>query len=78
MVGEEGPELVKFRGGETVLPSGVGPAGGGTYYIDARGADRAGMARLEAMIAALNGSIEPRSVAAVVGARNRNPGLLRG
>jgi hypothetical protein len=77
MVGEEGPELVKFRGGETVLPHGVGPAGGGTYYIDARGADRAGMARLEAMIAALNGSIEQRSVAAVVGARNRNPGLLR-
>jgi hypothetical protein len=75
-VGEAGPELFVPDVGGTVIPN-SGFSTGGTYYIDARGADRAGMARLEAMIAALNGSIEPRSVAAVVGARNRNPGLLR-
>lgn len=51
--------------------------GGGTYFIDARGADNAGLARLEAMIVKLNGSIEHRSVAAVQDKFNRNPRFMR-
>lgn len=47
-----------------------GPSGG-TFIIDARGADKQGMAQLQNMIAALNGSIEQRAVAAVVNASKR-------
>ncbi len=46
-------------------------SGGGTYYIDARGADQAAIARLEASIRALNGSIEHRAIAAVADAKAR-------
>jgi hypothetical protein len=45
--------------------------GGDTYYIDARGADEAGMARLEAMIRAQGASIERRAVLAVREDRRR-------
>lgn len=55
--------------GETVLPKGA--KGGGIYYIDARGADGAGMARLEAMIRKVNGSVEYRAVGAVQRAYNQ-------
>jgi len=44
---------------------------GDTYVIDARGADSQGLARLEAMIRAVNGSIEHRSMAAVLDAQKR-------
>lgn len=47
-----------------------GPSGD-TYIIDASGADKQGFARLQNMIAALNGSIEQRAVAAVVNASKR-------
>ena len=46
---------------------------GGTYYIDARGADQSAIARLERTIRELNGSIESRAMQAVSEARQRNP-----
>ena len=39
--------------------------GGPNVYIDARGADREGMARLELLVARLDGQLEQRAVAAV-------------
>ena len=47
--------------------------GGGTYYIDARGADRSGIEQLQKAIKELNGSIERRSVNAVMDHKRRNP-----
>ena len=47
-------------------------SGGGTYYIDARGADSSAIARLERVIMGINGSIEHRAVAAVSDAQRRN------
>jgi hypothetical protein len=60
----------------SVVPVGRGAAsvgGGDTYNIDARGADQAAIRHLESVILALNGSIEPRALAAVrnAGARGK-------
>lgn len=66
IVGESGPELIS--GPATVTPMG---GGGSTFIIDARGADREGFRRLERMIIAVNGSIEERSVEAVLSRRQR-------
>jgi len=75
IVGEQGPELFIPDQAGTIIPHGKSKAllggGGDTYYIDARGADAAAVARLEAQIRALNGSIERRSVAANHQARRR-------
>lgn len=69
LVGERGPELAYFgAGGGTVIPN--DKLGGDTYYIDARGADWGGLARLEATIRAVNGSIERRAVNAWRNASN--------
>jgi predicted nucleic acid-binding Zn-ribbon protein len=73
VVGEEGPELFVPDAAGTVVPNhalAASPAGA-TYYIDARGADATGLARLEAMIRTLHGSIEPRALAAVMDHRRR-------
>lgn len=81
MVGENGPELRLFNRDSQVIPNTrsrqllEGASGGGTYYIDARGADQAAIGRLEHMIAALHGSVERRAVAAVLGAKRRGGGL---
>lgn len=76
MVGERRPELFVPRTSGTIVPSTRGLGGGSHYYIDARGADSAAISRLENMIMALNGSIESRSVAAVIDAsRRRMPGF---
>jgi len=64
VVGENGPELVRFSGGEQVIPNhklnaptlpnlrGAAKSGGGSFtyapQIDARGADQAGLAQLTA------------------------------
>lgn len=66
IVGEEGPELV--QGPASVTPMG---RGGHTFYIDARGADREGLMRLERQIREINGSIEWRAVSAVADSRRR-------
>lgn len=73
VVGERGPELFVPDSAGTIVPNHKlgGGGGGGTYYIDARGADRTGLARLEAMIRALHGSVEQRAVAAVADFRRR-------
>lgn len=75
LVGEKGPEIIIPGRAGTVLPNGQG-MGGGTYYIDARGADQAAIARLEGIIRDLNGSIERRALRAVQGERNRNPSFI--
>ena len=51
---------------------------GSTVFIDARGADREGLARLTDMVKRLNGSIEERAVAAVVDANRRDGRVLAG
>jgi hypothetical protein len=62
--------------GERVIPAAENRGGaGGTYIIDARGADAAGMARLETLIMQLHGSIEHRAVAAVANVRARGTRL---
>lgn len=73
LVGERGPELFVPDTAGTVVPNHKlgGGNGGNTYIIDARGADRTGLARLEAMIRALNGSIEQRALGAVLDHRRR-------
>lgn len=64
LVGEAGPEMVwSGAGGGSVVPNSA-LGGGDTYYIDARGADRSGLAQLAAAIRQVNGSIEARAVSA--------------
>jgi hypothetical protein len=72
-------QLVAFRAspGENVSIRKPGQADGATYFIDARGADAAGLARLERRIEALNGSIERRAVSAVANARQRGGAASR-
>lgn len=55
VVGEEGPELL-YTGntGATIIPNG-GMSGSNTYNIDARGADRGAVARIEQALFALAG-----------------------
>lgn len=72
IVGENGPELFVPSGSGLILDSSTSRAlagnngpGGSQFYIDARGADSAGLARVEAQIRALHGSIEHRAIAAV-------------
>jgi hypothetical protein len=86
LVGEEGPEAFIPDTAGKIIPAAQthamregmdgGGGGGPPIYIDARGADREGLNRLEAMIGALHRSIEHRAVAAVIdGKRRRSPGL---
>jgi hypothetical protein len=82
IAGENGPEPI-FGGtsGMTVVPAAAtrGTGGGNsTFYIDARGADRSGLAALASQIRALNGSIEYRAVAAVVKYKRGGPSAAFG
>lgn len=70
IVGEEGPELMVPNQSGTIVPNSK-LGGGSTFIIDARGADRSGLARLESMIRQLDGSLELRAVSAVTGAASR-------
>jgi len=63
--------------GERVVPAAENRGGGGTYIIDARGADAAGMARLESMLFALHGSVERRAVGAVIANAQRGGAVAR-
>lgn len=65
LVGERGPELFTAGNSGSITPNHALSNGGGTYYIDARGADSAGMARLENMIRQLHGNVSRMAVAAV-------------
>ena len=55
----------------SVTPPGQHGGGGPTFYVDMRGATGEAVARLERLVREVNGSIEPRAVAAVANARLR-------
>ncbi|WFU23143.1 hypothetical protein QA649_34445 [Bradyrhizobium sp. CB1717] len=70
IVGEKGPELKYIEKGAKILPNGVMPDTGSTHVsvpitIDARGADEAGLARVQAQIADLKQTL-PTSVVKIV------------
>jgi hypothetical protein len=72
MVGENGPEMfVPTQSGNIVSNEKMSAMGGSTYYIDARGADRSGFARLEQMIQQTQASIQPIALQSVVSASAR-------
>jgi hypothetical protein len=79
VVGEAGPEIVYADTPGNVLSAertrgifgGNGNGGGNVAYIDARGADAAAVARLEAALSAMNYSFEHRAIAAVNNERKR-------
>lgn len=79
IVGENGPELFVPAGGGLITDNfttrglNAGGKGGDTYIIDARSADRAGLARLEAYIKAVDGSVEMRAVNASLAYQRRTP-----
>ncbi|WP_080900360.1 tape measure protein [Brucella anthropi] len=85
VVGENGPELVRFSGGEQVIPnnklraptmpnlrSGVSSSGGSFTFapvIDARGADSAAVARLEQVVAQQQAQFSGRVVETMINAK---------
>jgi predicted RNase H-like HicB family nuclease len=75
LVGERGPEIFTPSSAGNVISNqksfGSGNGGGSTYYIDARGADQTGLARLEAMIKQTQASIVPMALGAVMNAKAR-------
>jgi hypothetical protein len=72
MVGENGPEMfLPTQSGNIVSNERMSAMGGSTYYIDARGADRSGLARLEQMILQTQASIQPIALQSVVSASAR-------
>jgi Phage-related minor tail protein len=79
VVGEAGPELVYADTPGNVMSAertrgvfgGGGDGGGNVAYIDARGADAAAVARLEAALSVMNYSFEHRAIAAVSNERKR-------
>jgi len=83
IAGEYGRELIVPEVGGQVFSAAdtrsmlSGTGGGPTVFIDARGADREGMEQLRRFVEQVNGSIEERSVAAVVSKRARDPNLFR-
>ena len=79
-VGEQGPELFVPDSAGTIIPNDQlnGNGGGPTIFADMRGASVDAVARLEAFVAELNGSIEPRAINAVAEERLRSPALFGG
>jgi protein-tyrosine-phosphatase len=73
IVGEKGPELVNLPKGSQVLPNGMTPGGSVSapvnVTIDARGADEAGMARVQQQIADLKASLPGTIVKTVTQAK---------
>lgn len=81
-VGEDGPELFVPKTAGTIIPAGMsgaisGQRRGDTYYIDATGADPAAISRLASAISSVNGSIEMRSVSAVLQKAKQSPSFRR-
>ena len=80
IVGERGPELFIPGTSGRIVPNhelGVSGGGGATYYIDARGADQTGLARLEGLIRETRASIRPIALASVIDARARGGAMAR-
>lgn len=75
IVGERGPEMITMGGNGYVTPN--HQMGGPTYNVDMRGASLEAVQRLEQFVAAMNGSIEQRSVRAVQDAFSRQPSYMR-
>ncbi|WLS01750.1 phage tail length tape measure family protein [Shinella oryzae] len=85
MVGEEGPELVRFKGGEKVIPNhqlhavndngssgqGISVSAPVEINIDATGADAAGLARVERQLASLKAELPNQIVSTVQNAQKR-------
>jgi hypothetical protein len=74
LVGERGPEIFTPSSAGNVISNEktmAGGKGGSTYYIDARGADQTGLARLEAMIRQTQAAIVPMALGAMQDARAR-------
>lgn len=71
IVGEKGPEIFHPDSAGTVIPNSKMGGGGPQVFIDARGADREGLARVEAQVRQLSGTLEHRAISAVVSARQR-------
>ncbi|MBR0792693.1 hypothetical protein JQ631_26770 [Bradyrhizobium manausense] len=73
IVGERGPELMNVPKGAQILPNGVSPGGSVmapvTVTIDARGADEAGLARVNQQIADLKSSLPGTIVKTVTQAK---------
>lgn len=77
--GEAGPEAaVPLPDGRSIpVKFNNGGRSGNTYYMDVRGADAAAIARLEARLIAMDGSVERRALSAVRNENSRNPRFLR-
>lgn len=71
--------LAMVHKGEAIIPASMnkGMGGGPTIYADLRGASVEAVERLERMVMALDGSIEPRAVSAVADTRRRGGSLSR-
>ena len=70
--------LYQLHEGERVTPAAANDSRGGhTIYINAPGADREGMARLERMIQQVGGSIKPMAAATIREMALRDPGFTR-
>lgn len=80
IVGERGPELFVPGTSGRIVPNhelGGGSGSSQTYYIDARGADQTGLARLEGMIRETRASIRPIALASVMDTRARGGAMGR-
>jgi hypothetical protein len=73
LVGERGPEIFTPSSAGNVISHEKSFSGGGgsTYYIDARGADQTGLARLESLIRQTQASIKPIALSSVMESRMR-------
>jgi hypothetical protein len=71
--------LAMVHKGERIIPASQnnGMGGGPTIYADMRGASVEAVQRLEQMVMALDGSIEPRAVSAVADTRRRGGSMAR-
>lgn len=72
LVGERGPEMFSpSSAGHITQNSKLGSGASQTFFIDARGADQTGLARLEGMIRETRASIRPIALASVMDTRAR-------
>lgn len=76
LVGEQGPELVRFRGSEQVFSNAEsramgGGRGGGTVYIDARGADKEGLQMVARAVREIDRNFEKRAMTAIFNGQSR-------